>query len=211
MITGWYPGRARIAGHIGAKIDSGNYLLQNAPIKQIYLKNKTFFGKWTQWALSHPTTLSTLRFVQWRSEGPAGPATTGARGADGFTRGPPGRSSRRNPLASGPNNLFTGGGRKSSLRYWLLANCWIQLTCGLIVDRDVFSVFFQGVKLKPCRLLQFVKTFIAQFRTALCKSGKTYVFCHCIEINRNYILDIIFHQYTAWQIYFPSKIEEGGG
>ena len=38
--------------------------------------------------------------VQWRSEGPAGPTTAG---------GPPGRSSRRYPLASGPNKLLAGG------------------------------------------------------------------------------------------------------
>ena len=44
---------------------------------------------------------------QWRSEGPAGPRPRegGPRG----WRGPPGRSSRRNPLARGPNKLFAGG------------------------------------------------------------------------------------------------------
>ena len=56
------------------------------------------------------TTLSTLRFAQWRSEGPAGPAT-GAHETDGTRQGPamvpPGRSRRRNLLASSPNNLFT--------------------------------------------------------------------------------------------------------
>ena len=40
---------------------------------------------------------------------------------------------------------------------------------------------------------------------------KTYEFCHCIEIKRSYILDIILHQYSAWQTYFPSKIGEGRG
>ena len=48
--------------------------------------------------------------AQWRSEGPAGPATAG--GPQGW-RGPPGRSSRRNPLARGPNKLLARGGRKS--------------------------------------------------------------------------------------------------
>ena len=33
----------------------------------------------------------------------------GGRGAEGPARGPPGRSSRRNPLARGPNKLFAGG------------------------------------------------------------------------------------------------------
>ena len=44
--------------------------------------------------------------TQWRSEGPAGPAGGGAEGA---RQGPPGRSSRRNPLARGPNKLLAGG------------------------------------------------------------------------------------------------------
>ena len=48
--------------------------------------------------------------MQWRSEGPAGPATAGGpAGLKGPARGPPGRSSRRNPLARGPNKLFAGG------------------------------------------------------------------------------------------------------
>ena len=33
----------------------------------------------------------------------------GWRGPQGPARGPPGRSSRRNPLARGPNKLFAGG------------------------------------------------------------------------------------------------------
>ena len=48
--------------------------------------------------------------IQWRSEGPAGPATAGGpEGLKGPARGPPGRSSRSNPLARGPNKLFAGG------------------------------------------------------------------------------------------------------
>ena len=47
-----------------------------------------------------------LAAPQWRSEGPAGPATAG--GPRGW-RGPPGRSSLRNPLARGPNKLLAGG------------------------------------------------------------------------------------------------------
>ena len=47
---------------------------------------------------------------QWRSEGPAGPATAGGPAVlKGPARGPPGRSSRRNPLVMGPNKLFAGG------------------------------------------------------------------------------------------------------
>ena len=50
------------------------------------------------------------RCKQWRSEGPAGPATAGGpAGLKGPARGPPGGSSRRNPLARGPNNLLRGG------------------------------------------------------------------------------------------------------
>ena len=70
---------------------------------------------------------------QWRSEGPAGPATAGG-GAEGARQGPPGRSSRRNPLARGPNKLLAGGpkivatpllkrrqeSRKSTIAYGLL-------------------------------------------------------------------------------------------
>ena len=48
--------------------------------------------------------------MQGRSEGPAGPATAGGPAVlKGPARGPPGRSSRRNPLARGPNKLFAGG------------------------------------------------------------------------------------------------------
>ena len=48
--------------------------------------------------------------AQWRSEGPADPATAGGpAGLKGPARGPPGRSSRRNPLTRGPNKLFAGG------------------------------------------------------------------------------------------------------
>ena len=39
-----------------------------------------------------------------RPRGGGGPA-----GLKGPARGPPGRSSRRNPLARGPNKLFAGG------------------------------------------------------------------------------------------------------
>ena len=47
---------------------------------------------------------------QWRSEGPAGPATAGGpAGLKGPARGPQGRSSRLDPLARGPNKLFAGG------------------------------------------------------------------------------------------------------
>ena len=38
------------------------------------------------------------------------PRGEGDRGAEGAARDPPGRSSRRNPLARGPNKLFAGGG-----------------------------------------------------------------------------------------------------
>ena len=58
----------------------------------------------------------TYGHYQWRSEGPAGSATAG--GPQGW-RGPPGRSSRRKPLARGPNKLFAGA-RKSLLRHWSL-------------------------------------------------------------------------------------------
>ena len=48
--------------------------------------------------------------MQWRSEGRAGPATTGVpAGLKGPARGLPGRSSRRNPLARGPNKFFASG------------------------------------------------------------------------------------------------------
>ena len=46
---------------------------------------------------------------QWRSEGPQAPRPRGAHGAEGARQGPPGRSSRRNPLAMGPNKLLAGG------------------------------------------------------------------------------------------------------
>ena len=66
-----------------------------------------------------------LSCIQWRSEGPAGPAIAGVRGAEGPaggpTRGPPG-SSRHNPLAMGPNKLFAeggGGGGSRNRRYTL--------------------------------------------------------------------------------------------
>ena len=51
-------------------------------------------------------TLSTLRFAQWRYDGPRRAPLTGP------AWGPPGRSSRRNPLTRGPYNLFAGGGAK---------------------------------------------------------------------------------------------------
>ena len=40
---------------------------------------------------------------------PQAPRRRGARGAKGARQGPQGRSSRRNPLARGPNKLFAGG------------------------------------------------------------------------------------------------------
>ena len=60
---------------------------------------------------------------QWRSEGPAGPATAGGgggggRGAERARQGPARKSYHRNPLVRGPNKLFAGA-RKSSLRYWV--------------------------------------------------------------------------------------------
>ena len=45
-------------------------------------------------------------YAQWRSEGPA--TAGGPRGWRG-RQGSAGRSSRRNPLARGPNNMFAGG------------------------------------------------------------------------------------------------------
>ena len=53
---------------------------------------------------------------QWRSKGPAGGAEL-----TGPARVPSGRSSCRNPLARGPNNLFAGA-RKSLLRYWMVVH-----------------------------------------------------------------------------------------
>ena len=51
------------------------------------------------------------------------PRGGGPAGLKGPARGLPGRSSRRNPLARGPNKLFAGGGgRKSSLRYWFVSS-----------------------------------------------------------------------------------------
>ena len=60
--------------------------------------------------LPHTSTCQT-QVTQWRSEGPAGPATAGGggRGAEGAHQGPPGRSSRCNPLAGGPDKLLAGG------------------------------------------------------------------------------------------------------
>ena len=60
--------------------------------------------------------------MQWRSEGPAGPATAGGPASlKGPARGPPERSSRRNPLARGPNKLFAGGPKivATSLVAWI--------------------------------------------------------------------------------------------
>ena len=73
--------------------------------------------------------LDWMCFSQWRSEGPAGPATGGPRGG----RGPPGRSIRRKQLvwARGPNKLFAGA-RKSSLRHWFL-----KPRCSIVGYRSV--------------------------------------------------------------------------
>ena len=46
--------------------------------------------------------MTNYAIIQWRSEGP--------QGLKEPARGPPGRSSRRNPLARGPKNLFAGMG-----------------------------------------------------------------------------------------------------
>ena len=43
------------------------------------------------------------------AKAPQAPRPRGPAGLKGPTRGPPGRSSRRKPLARGPNKLFAGG------------------------------------------------------------------------------------------------------
>ena len=56
-----------------------------------------------------------VRSEQWRiARAPQAPRPRGGGGAGlkGPARGPPGRSSRRKPLARGPHKLFAGGGPK---------------------------------------------------------------------------------------------------
>ena len=48
-----------------------------------------------------------------------------------------------------------GGPKIVDIRYWLRANSWIQLTCGLTVDRDTISVFSRGSNFSHAVLLQF--------------------------------------------------------
>ena len=69
---------------------------------------------------SHPILFYILCSVrswhkQWRSEGPAGPATAGARGAEGVCQE---EVVAVTPWPGAQTSCSRGGGRKSSLRYW---------------------------------------------------------------------------------------------
>ena len=67
---------------------------------------------------------------------PQAPRPRGTRGAEGARQGPPGRSSRRNPLARGPNK-FLAGGRKSLLRH-----CWIVWI--IIPKKNIYEFKYLG-------------------------------------------------------------------
>mgnify|MGYP003531577293 CR=1 FL=1 len=98
---------------------------------------------------------------QWRSEGPAGPATAGGpAGLKGPARGPPGRSSRRNPLARGPNKLFAGG--PENCRYatditpHLKSLHWLKITQR--IQYKIISLTYKSLQFKqPSSILDLLK------------------------------------------------------
>ena len=145
--------------------------------------------------------------AQWRSEGPAGPATAGGpAGLKGPARGPPGRSSRRNPLARGPNKLVAGG--PENRRYATAhAHIFTEDQAGVDETRNGFRLVPPPPAAPPCMASDIPSTgsIVKKIVNCVAPCGDVYVTYHAVRDRR--LMSAFLAQTVIIIISFSSGME----